>query len=235
MLALLVSIIRRVTGNAASTPTLVLSKFDVDARTGRVNIKGRPGGILDWIMTAIGIQTTTVLSVSPQEVRLTSSSLFGEVETFSAVPNISSVTCRLRKPFGFLLFAIFPLLLAIAGLFNSDFNIAFFGTIIAGLFIVAYILLKSIEIRIEASGGSFVSVRFKRSVIENIPMDMARAREAVEIISRVVMMAHQNEHQLPKKQPIPEPITGTHHCTQCGSAINRGESASFCQSCGAKI
>ena len=225
--------LRRSSGGSATTPTLALTKFEVDPRHGKVMISGRPGGIIDWILTIIGLQSTTTLTVTPQEVRLESSSLFGEVVSFEAVPNISSVSCALRKPFALLIFGVLALVAMLGALWNNNAQMMILSLLVAGVFFAAYALLKTIEINIESSGGSMQTVRFKRSIIENIPVDIARAREAVTVISRIVLLCHIAQSAVPSGSAAPPAPPKA--CGKCGSLVSAGHGGQFCENCGAPL
>ena len=61
------------------------------------------------------------------------------------------------------------------------------GLIIGGLFLIAYYLSKKIVISVETSGGMVLGLSFKRSVIENVSVDIEQALKAIRIVNQKVI------------------------------------------------
>ena len=62
--------------------------------------------------------------------------------------------------------------------------------IIGGIFLVAYWLSKKMTISVETYGGMIMVLTFKGSVIENIPVDIQQAVQAIEVVNKKVIESH---------------------------------------------
>lgn len=169
-------------------PTLVLRKFYVDETSSSntlVDIVGRASGMTAWLLTTIGFDTETSLYVTAKEIYLKSSSIFGQTHQVVPLPTVSSTHCGYSKPVGHLITGlIFFLGGLILGLGQRGGGLFFIlGLIIGAMSIVAYYLYKKIVISVETSGGRNIGICFKRSVIENVDIDIANALKAINIIN----------------------------------------------------
>lgn len=189
-------------GRLATVP-LVLQQFLVDQPTGRVTIVGRRAGTVAWLMTRLGLDSTTSLYTTPQEIRFRNASLFGETDTVIPVSQCASLSCGYRRPVSYLIAAAL-MLIAAAVLFAAAAqatpptalravalreeiqilkSLGFLSLILSGVMFIAYALSKRILLYFESTGGTHFGMMFRRSVIENIPVDIAKARLAVQIVS----------------------------------------------------
>ncbi len=73
------------------------------------------------------------------------------------------------------------------------------GLLIGLLFFIAYWLSKKIAISIQTKGGMIMGLSFKRSVIENIPVDIQKAIQAITIINNNVIESQKLKIQLKPK------------------------------------
>ncbi|MDD4241716.1 MAG: hypothetical protein PHG54_09815 [Smithellaceae bacterium] len=173
-------------------PTLVLRTFKIDETPSAnvlVDIAGRASGITAWLLTVMGFDAVTSLKVTDKEVTFRSSSLFGQTYQVIPLPSVSSTHCGYSKPIGYLIVgAIF----LIGGIFSglaqqggSAFIII--GLVIGGIFLIAYYLSKKILISLETNGGLVLGLSFKRSVIENISVDIEQALKAIGIVNQKVI------------------------------------------------
>ncbi len=183
---------RRSGGVNFSGPTLVLRQFKIDESSTDgffVNIIGRPSGLIAWLLTLLRFDTESILKVSESEIMFASSSLFGEVRLLTPLTSVSSTLCGYSKPIGFLISAvIFIIGGLIAGTTQRNGGpIILFCLVIAAVLIVLYVLAKKIAISIETSGGRSVGLIFKRSVIENVAVDIQKAQKAIKIINAKVL------------------------------------------------
>jgi hypothetical protein len=182
-----------------SGPTLVLRKFNLNesAPDGLVvDIEGRESGVISWILTVLGLDAITTLKTTGTELSFRSSSLFGQIHRVASLPNISSTHCGYSKPIGYLIIGV---LIGLAGVVAgfalsaahaSGSGLVGLSLIVIGLvFIVAYFLSKKLAISVETSGGMVMGLTFKRSVIENVPVDIEKAFLAIQLINRQVVQA----------------------------------------------
>ena len=173
-------------------PTLVLRSFTIDEAPSSnvlIDIVGRASGITAWLLTVIGLDAETTLKVTNKEVSFKSSSVAGQTNQVVPLPSVSSIHCGYSKSIGFLIIgAIIVLFSLVSGLGARDGGpVILVGLIIGGALLVAYYLSKKIVISIETSGGMVLGLSFKRSVIENVSVDMEQALQAIMILNRAVI------------------------------------------------
>lgn len=174
-----------------TSPTLVLREFDIakpDSDRPLITIRGRASGLISWLFTVIGINSETSLIVSQQSILFRSASLYGETQQVVPFSKISSTQCGYYKPITYLLLAGIILVLGIGvGLTKNMAIVVFISLVLAALFLIAYWLSKQVSISIETFGGMVLTIRFKRSVVENVPVDIEIAKNAIDIISYKVV------------------------------------------------
>ena len=181
-------VVRRLGGLGIHGRPLVLQRFAIDegesAKT-LVDLAGRTSGITSWLLTRLGFDAETSLKVTDTQVSFMSSSLWGQAFLVSPLTSVSSTHCGYSKPIGHLIWgAIFMIGGAAQAQRGGNMLALSTGLIIGGAFLVAYYLSKRIYISIETSGGSVSGLSFKRSVIENVGVDIEQALKAASIINR---------------------------------------------------
>jgi hypothetical protein len=171
-------------------PTLVLRKFNVPASgSGPIEIIGRASGFVAWLLTTLGVDTETTLTVTEREVLFRGTSLSGISYQVVPLQDVSSTHCSYRQPIWLL---VLGGVFVASGLFSAAFlrggTEAFAGGIILGaVCAVVYVLQKKIAISVESSGGIMLGLAFKRSVIENVSVDMRQGMQAIDAINQRVM------------------------------------------------
>lgn len=170
-------------------PTLVLRKFSVAADEENViEIVGRVQGLLSWLLTILRLDTETSLLVTKDKVHFKTSSLFGQVHQVAPLTSVSSSHCGYLKPIQFFIIGV---IIAIAGLIaglTQESGVPIVISLIVGIcFIVAYFLLKKMTFVIETHGSSVMGLTFKRSIIENVDLDIEQALNAIEILNEKVI------------------------------------------------
>jgi hypothetical protein len=173
-----------------SGPVLVLRKFEVNAGgTPAVTIEGRPSGIVAWLLTTLGLDTLTTLTVTDREVSFKSASLSGETHHLVPLTEISSTHCGYSQPIWLLMVGGAILLLSMLAAMNS-FNST--QTFVGGVFFAAicgaiFLLQRKIAMTIETTGGMLIGLAFKPSAIEHVSINLAQALKAVDRINTVVI------------------------------------------------
>ncbi len=183
---------RRGGGLRIAGPTLVLRKFKIYEDSSAdllVDIVGRASGLTAWLLTVIGFDAETSLKATKQEISFKSSSLFGQTHQVVPFPSASSTHCGYSKPIGYLILGAIILIGGIiTGLSQRGGGpIILFALIFGGIFLVAYYLSKKIVISIETSGGIIMGLSFKRSVIENVGVDIEQALKAIMIVNQKII------------------------------------------------
>ena len=183
---------RRGRGIRVSGPALVLKKFNVirkDTGSLFVEIVGRPAGLTSWLLTVIGLEAETSLTVSGKDVSFRSASLFGQTNQVAPLSSISSTHCGYSKPIGYLILGV---IFIFAGVFTGLSQrgggvILISGLILGGVLLVAYFLSKKMTISLETSGGIIMGLVFKRSVIENVAIDIQKVVQTIRIVNENVI------------------------------------------------
>jgi hypothetical protein len=186
---------------------LVLKAFHVDAASGRVQIVGRKPGLLAFLLNMMGFDATSWLEASRHEVRFRRASLFGEELSVCPCPNIASTSCGYLKPVQLLILAFLLLVASIYTTAIGEGTAAGILALIAIGALVLYFLKKKLYVLIQPSGGPPFLIVFKRSVIENVRVDMDQAREAISVISQNIVST-QTYGIPPTLTPPPAPHLG---------------------------
>jgi len=180
-------------GIRISGPTLVLRKYKVDGSSPDgvlVDIAGRPSGIIGWLLAIIGLYGETSFKVAGRQINLETSSRFSQLHQVVPLTNVSSTHCGYSKPIGFLVFGVLFGLLGVAtGFANQPGSgpAVIVSLIIGGLFLLGYFLSKKIFLSLQSDGGLVMGLVFKRSVIENVPVDINKALQTIRVINEKVI------------------------------------------------
>lgn len=175
-------------------PTLVLRRFkvnDTPSTDVAVDIAGRAPGVVAWLLTIMGFDAETTLKTTNKEVSFKSSSLFGQTNHVVPLQMVSSTHCGYSMPVQYL---IIGALFLIGGIYSSiGYNTNGWETtlllLIGIVFLVAYWLSKKLVIYIETSGGMVLGLSFKRSIVENVSVDLEQALKAIGIVNQKVLEA----------------------------------------------
>jgi hypothetical protein len=239
----------RITGSAS-----VLKRFNVsdkpDARVA-VEIVGRPSGVISWILTLLRVAPEVELIVTDREVTIRETSLSGIFHTNVPLEKISATVCSYERSIlafwftiifglGFALNLIFGFLEGNRNEIASDMGMAFGFLILAGVAAIVYFLSKKIAIGVETR--KVRGVRFKRSVIENITVDLPQALQAIAVINARVLAAQTGQSPRGHLDLSPSSSNtvlvspaggGASRCPKCSTLNPTG--SQFCENCGSAI
>ena len=171
---------------------LVVKEWHVnpDADT-KVLIKARKGGLVDWLLSLLGLDSTTVFRLEGNHVSLSEGSLAGHVKEIVPLTGTCNLGTAYLKPFGYIMTAIGCFLLAFWGMCNDRVNgfwVVF--QLAGGIFsIIMYFLSRCMVLYVIPDSGSQMTIAFKRSVIEGIDVDEEAAMKVVNIMSDSVIGA----------------------------------------------
>lgn len=185
---------------------LVLQEFSTDQQTGEVRIVGRAPGVIAWFLTLIGLDNRTYLITDARQIRFRTASLFGQMDIVVPVNRCASMICGYAKPIGLLILGVVFIIIGLfvlPTLMQSSWShsgyyggppasaVALVGILFLGLGVVCFIfyaLRKSISMTFETNGGMVFGLKFRRSVIENVPVDIDRARYAIDLITHAILL-----------------------------------------------
>lgn len=142
-----------------------------------VNIEGRAGGLISWLLNLLGISPTVSLAVRVDKMTFHKGSLEGTVNFITPLENICSMFYAFKRPLkesvilGVILGAATFWLFAIPGILIG---------------ILYYVLNKTLTIGFTDLGGRVSEIPFKRSVIEGHTLDENEAARVCGIVQRLV-------------------------------------------------
>jgi len=189
-------------------PNLVLREFRVgtDSTAGEfLYILGRRSGIVAWVLTLFGLEVQTSLSVTDDEVTLERVGPRGFTYSYAPLAEISASHCSYYRAFGAL---VLSLAFYAYGLWNllrnmpapTDYDrqtqlasasATLWACLILGtVCYVWYALSKRVLISVIANGEVTLGISFKRSVIENLAVELKRSIEAVDLMNRRILAKH---------------------------------------------
>lgn len=172
-----------------SAPVLVLKKFEVAATAEGgpiVEIVGRPAGLLGFLLSSLSVDSTTYLRVFPDRIEFRSASFFGEQTSVFPLDAITAVRGGHAKPLGLLTSGCLLIVLGLPAIF---FLIGLLMIPLGMVLIVLYFVGKSLNLEVANGGDWFNGLYFRRSVIENVAVDIDRVREARDLIYEQVARA----------------------------------------------
>ena len=142
-----------------------------------VNINGRAGGLVSWLLNLLGISPTATLTVRTDKITLQTGSLEGSVHLLTPLENTCSMFYGFKRP---LKEAV--ILCVVLGALTF-FTFGILGIAIAILY---YVLNKTLTIGFTDTGGRLSQIHFKRSVIEGQVIDEVQAARVCDIVQRLV-------------------------------------------------
>lgn len=175
---------------AAAGPVLVLRKFEVsESGPVAVRIEGRPSGLVAWLLTTIGMDTLTTLTVTQRQVSFTAASLSGEMHQVIPVSRVSSTHCGYSQPVWMLVLAALIVVLSLLSAMgrSGSAETVLVGLIFALVLAAVFWFQKKIAITIETSGGMLLGLSFKPSAVEMVSVTLQQAIAATERINALVL------------------------------------------------
>lgn len=210
-----------------------------------VDIVGRKSGILAWVLSLLGVDPTTTFTATNSGVTFHEGSLSGAGLSFIPFENISSLSWGYFKPWKlalvilFLTFITTRLLQAMTGgLFGSPNYREYFESPVGMLqhyipiiplivsIIVAllyYFLNRLLTIAVTEMAGHTYSIRFKRSIIENVDVNAEQAEQVYKVLRVLLLSANTNQALQPVAiapvHPSTPPPNGTQFTTDSPEEI----------------
>jgi hypothetical protein len=159
-------------------------------------VEGRRPGLAGFVLSKIGIDTTTALIISPRDVTFRSGSLFGQMSSMMPLTSVASVHAGHSKPIHYIalavLFSLFGVMSAVMGIAlgaNGGVMIGAVCMVIALAMMIAYALNKRFALYVESSGGATLGLVFKPSVIEGVQVDSQRVQAVVDLTRELILAA----------------------------------------------
>lgn len=186
--------------------SIVLNRFrvteDPSAKT-VVELGGRASGIISWLMALLRLEPKTELVVTDTEVSIRAASLSGTKIEYIPLEDIRATICAYYRSMSALIVAaLFGVGFVLAGLVGfldsnredagSEMQAAFGCLVVAAIALLVYFLSKRISIIID--NGNYYGVVFKRSVVENVSVDLPQAQRAISVINARVLATKTKRH-----------------------------------------
>ncbi len=169
--------------------TLVLKEFEINenATDGPgLHMVGRPEGITAWILSTMNLNPTTTVRMQGEEFSVVRTDLGGETHTVVPVRAIESTICGFKRELTFFVGAVIFLILAVLALFSGDFGVMFAWILAAGVGAALYYFSRSMVIIVTAGSHTEV-IKYKKGVIDGVPVDMERSLKAIGIVNAAVL------------------------------------------------
>ncbi len=179
-------------------PKLVIREFRTRPdQTGEfLYILGRPAGVVSWLLSQVGMHAQTSFSATDDEISREVAGPSGFQTVYAPLREISCSTCSYYRAFlvlalsmasylcgfGFLALALFKSnnrRVAMAEISEYLWISAIAGTV----FYIWYALSKRVLISVLAHGGFNIGISFKRSVLENVQVELGQAMQAIDLIN----------------------------------------------------
>ena len=173
-------------GKKTNSTSLVLTKFYVnedDSNRIFVSISGRGEGIIAWLLTKLKIYGETTFELNNDCISMNYLSMQGNVNHIIPLTCVSSSYCGYTQSIIALILGIFFSLIGFFMLLIHSIRLQGLGSLISGIvLLIVFFFSKRLFITVETRGGLTPGIRFKRSIIGNIPVDFNKAKSVVEII-----------------------------------------------------
>jgi hypothetical protein len=186
-------------------PNLVLREFRVGSPedTGEfLYILGRRSGVLAWVLTLFGLTAQTSFSVTNDEVARETVGPWGFESSYAPLAEISASRCSYYRAFWVLVLSLafysYGLVSLVLAMSKSDdyarqsamasASYTLWGCLVFGTFCyIWYALSKRVLISVVARGDVALGISFKRSLIENVGVELKKAVDAVDLMNARIL------------------------------------------------
>ncbi len=173
--------------------TLVLKTWSVSnepsgSNNAYIHINARNAGLMAWFLTLVGVDATTSIVVTNEKVEFKATSLAGTDHRLIPLQNICSTYYGYHKPWklAILIVAFFCWIsigIGQGGGFFAGLIVALVGL---GIAVLIYFLNRTLTLGFVEVSGVISSIRFKRSVIENIDINQEQSRRVCELTEALI-------------------------------------------------
>lgn len=161
--------------SAAARSALVVKELSINEEGPKyVHIVARQAGVLAFLLSVIGIDSTTVFDVYEDRLEFIEGSLSGRMTTCMPLSSVSIATSGFVKPFIWLILGV-------------AFSLTCVGAIVGIPLIIAYYLSKSLVVSVDSKGVSSITICLKRSVIEGVEINEETALTIVQCIKELML------------------------------------------------
>ncbi|QPC83258.1 hypothetical protein G4Y79_02455 [Phototrophicus methaneseepsis] len=190
--------------------SLYLTKYDIDRKnpTQIVHLTGRKSGFIGWVLKFLNAAMTYDITISVRDIKIASSGIFNEGQTFLPMSQIITTTWGYKRPrfalFFALAFGFFGLMVlpGIAPVYRNNLgelvstgslltSIIFF--VIGGLiFWFGYWRQRTVEISFSTGDGLFWGYNYILGTGQNLE----KARETTLILNELIQRVHRGDEAM---------------------------------------
>lgn len=178
---------------------LVLRRYQIDesgASGANVWIEARQGGFFNFLLTLVGLDPNSSLTVSRGSIAFRTSSVFGSTQVSTPLTNIGAFIGGYKKPFFALVFGIFFIFFGVIGtlagvLFSIDDAkiVGIIFLVLGGACLLYYYLQKTMYVGFETNGGGVHGFAFKASLIEGVNVNIQRVLSTIDYVNSLISSA----------------------------------------------
>ena len=154
----------------------------------QVAIVGRKGGLVAWLMSLLGIDSTFTLQIYRDRLESTEGSLSGRIKTVIPLTALDTYTSGYTKPVLYIVYGVVALIYSIFCFANGMGGMGFAVLLMAAVFFVLYYLRKCLVLAFTTSGANGIYFLFKKSVVEGISVDAEFAERVSDLVKRNYIM-----------------------------------------------
>ena len=167
--------------------TLSLSKFEFKPEFADfLIIEGRKTGLWQWILTQLKLGNRYQILVNKERICYSADSAKGNTLVLTPLQKVASTGGGYTKPISMLIIAA---ILAGVGIILalSSATAGIISILVAVLLIVWYNFKKTFFISIQPVSGAVFGFEFKRSIIENVAVDIDLIKESISFLNEKVV------------------------------------------------
>ena len=166
---------------------MVVKEVAIDeTKDEQVRIVARKEGLLSWLLSLMGIDSTYTLRVYADRIESLEGSLSGQLKTVVPLTQIDTYVSGFTKPIKAIIVGVILILLVVFVLCIFG-NIGFVSQIMlvaAIACLIEYFTKKCLMINFTTVGANDILFLFKRPVVEGINVDETFAERVCEIVKR---------------------------------------------------
>jgi len=166
---------------------MVVKEVAIDeTKDEQVRIVARKEGLISWLLSLMGIDSTYTLRVYADRIESLEGSLSGQLKTVVPMMQVDTYIAGFTKPVMSLVMGIILVLLVVLALcmFGKIGFVSQIMIVAAILCFVQYFTKKCLMLNFTTVGANGILFLFKRSVIEGVNVDETFADRVCEIVKR---------------------------------------------------
>lgn len=162
---------------------MVVKSVQIDeSKECQVRVIARKAGLISWVLSLLGIDSTFTLSVYADRIESQEGSLSGCLKTVIPLSALDTYTNGFTKPVQWLAGAAVMMLFAWFIGLNRTGGLAIM--VMAVIFLIAYFIEKCLVLSFTTNGANGIYFLFKRSIIEGVNVDESLADRITDIVKR---------------------------------------------------